>query len=455
GTDIGSTTTTVTNVAPAIGTLAATSVDENGVVHLTGSYSDVGTQDTHELTIDWGEGAPQTVAVSGGSFDITHQYLDDNPSGTPSDLYTIGVTLTDDDTGTDIGSTTTTVTNVAPAITVTSTNAPITDKAVEGEDVTLTLEFDDPGTLDVHTVTIDWDDSSGDQVMVLPVGQRTLTVDHAFQEGGIFTISVAVEDDDTGSDDAPTTAVVTGVRITEAGELQIIGTSEADTVEVELVGDDDDDDGLRRFRDFDPNEVSGILIVLGDGNDYAKISEGVHINSIVDGGVGADTLRGGGGDDILLGRQGEDWLYGNGGDDILIGGDGRDILFGNSDDDDDNEDYRQSASDLLTGSIFDANPTDDADPTVDFLDDIRALSEIAKEWTSGKLLTERADNVTGDNPQPGRLNDDSFLRLGETLFDDGDQDELVGNSWDDWLLPLGRDRVIHQFGDDDDGDDDD
>jgi hypothetical protein len=92
-------------------------VDENGVVHLTGTYTDQGTQDTHSLTINWGEGAPQTVALSGGSFDITHQYLDDNPTGTPSDQYTIGVTLTDDDTGSVTGSTTTTITNVAPLIT--------------------------------------------------------------------------------------------------------------------------------------------------------------------------------------------------------------------------------------------------------------------------------------------------------------------------------------------------
>jgi hypothetical protein len=63
-----STTATVTNVDPVVLTLAATSVLENGVVHLTGTYSDVGSQDTHQLTINWGEGAPQVVSVSGGSF---------------------------------------------------------------------------------------------------------------------------------------------------------------------------------------------------------------------------------------------------------------------------------------------------------------------------------------------------------------------------------------------------
>ena len=44
--------------------------------------------------------------VTGGRFrqlQRTHQYLDDNPTGTPSDVYTIDVTLTDDDTGSGIG----------------------------------------------------------------------------------------------------------------------------------------------------------------------------------------------------------------------------------------------------------------------------------------------------------------------------------------------------------------
>ena len=33
------------------------------------------------LAIDWGEGPVQIVSVSGGTFSVTHPYLDDNPSG--------------------------------------------------------------------------------------------------------------------------------------------------------------------------------------------------------------------------------------------------------------------------------------------------------------------------------------------------------------------------------------
>ena len=51
--------------APTAGPDSA-AVDEDGTVHLTGTYSDTGTQDTHTLTIDWGEGDTQTDTVTDG-----------------------------------------------------------------------------------------------------------------------------------------------------------------------------------------------------------------------------------------------------------------------------------------------------------------------------------------------------------------------------------------------------
>src|SRR2546426_2763388 len=97
---------------------------------------------------------PSLVYLGGGnwSFSATHQYLDDNPSGTASDTYTISVSVTDDDTGTDSGSTSVTVNNVAPTITSLSSPASIN----ESDTLTLTGTFHDPGTLDMHTLVIDW-----------------------------------------------------------------------------------------------------------------------------------------------------------------------------------------------------------------------------------------------------------------------------------------------------------
>ena len=56
GEGTGSTTLTVTNVAPVLGEMAATSVDENGTTHLTGTITDPGALDTFTLVVNWGDG---------------------------------------------------------------------------------------------------------------------------------------------------------------------------------------------------------------------------------------------------------------------------------------------------------------------------------------------------------------------------------------------------------------
>ena len=47
------------------------------------------------------------------TFDVTHQYLDDNPSGTASDVYSVQLTLSDGDGGEDQETVAATVTNAA------------------------------------------------------------------------------------------------------------------------------------------------------------------------------------------------------------------------------------------------------------------------------------------------------------------------------------------------------
>merc|ERR1711964_896489 len=118
GTSSSSTTVTVNNVAPVLGSLAATTINENGTTTLTGTITDPGTLDTFTLDVNWDDSASPTnveqVTFAAGttSFTLTHQYLDDNPTATASDARTIGLTITDDDTGTSSDSTTVTVNNV-------------------------------------------------------------------------------------------------------------------------------------------------------------------------------------------------------------------------------------------------------------------------------------------------------------------------------------------------------
>jgi PKD domain len=94
------------NVAPSLSNVAVTSpVFSNQTASLTGDMSDVGTQDTFTLVVDWGDGSPMgTFNYDAGTtaFNVSHSY---QITGT----HTIGLTLRDDDTGTTMTSTNITV----------------------------------------------------------------------------------------------------------------------------------------------------------------------------------------------------------------------------------------------------------------------------------------------------------------------------------------------------------
>src|SRR5205823_10200854 len=103
GIGTGSTGVTVNNVAPSNVSLStsAAAINENDSVTLTGTFDDPGTLDTHTVVITWGPGeGSSTLTLGAGvtTFTASHPYLDDNPTGTPSDFYAISVTVTDDDT---------------------------------------------------------------------------------------------------------------------------------------------------------------------------------------------------------------------------------------------------------------------------------------------------------------------------------------------------------------------
>jgi hypothetical protein len=200
----------IANNSPTLGSLAATSVNENGTVNLTGTYSDADGSDTHELTINWGEGSPQLVALSAGTFDITHQYLDDNPTGTAADIYTIGVTLTDNNAGTDAGSATTTITNVAPSL-----DSLAATSVDENGTVHLTGTYSDAGTQDTHELDIDWGEGSPE---IVAVSGGTFDITHQYLDDNptgtaadVYTIDVILTDDDLGSDTGGTTTTISNV----------------------------------------------------------------------------------------------------------------------------------------------------------------------------------------------------------------------------------------------------
>ena len=100
GVGTASASLTVNNVAPEILSLSINSPIQVGqTATLSGSFTDVGPQDTHQLDIDWdGDGTyDQTVAVANGSFAIAHTYA-------AAGNFNVGARLRDDDTGSDTAS---------------------------------------------------------------------------------------------------------------------------------------------------------------------------------------------------------------------------------------------------------------------------------------------------------------------------------------------------------------
>jgi hypothetical protein len=190
------------NVPPVI-TATGSVISENGVATVSGTISDPGTEDTFTVVIDWGEGSPQTYYYGSGttSYSETHQYLDDNPSGTASDIYSVSVTVTDDYLGVGTASTTVTVNNVDPIASIDQ----ITDDvgyeigvdvpyALVGLAIDLSGSFTDVGTQDTHTASLNWGDGTVDDATGTTAGS------HVYTSPGTYAIELTVTDDDNGTD---------------------------------------------------------------------------------------------------------------------------------------------------------------------------------------------------------------------------------------------------------------
>ena len=199
---------TVNNVAPSAPVLNLTPLAllENQSVTLNGSFTDPGALDPHQVEINWGDGSPNTVlnlAAAIFTFSAGHQYFDDNPTSTPSDRNTVTVTVLDDDGGAGVSTNSVNVFNVAPSqLTLGLSANPIT----ENDSVTLNGSFADPGTLDPHTVVINWADGSPNTTLNLAAGVLAFSASHSYPDDNPTgtasdgrNIAVTVSDDDGGS----------------------------------------------------------------------------------------------------------------------------------------------------------------------------------------------------------------------------------------------------------------
>jgi len=180
------------NAAPELILNTVFGIDENGTVTLSGTILDPSTADTFMLDIDWGDTlSPDNMetysfgasATGSQPFTLTHQYLDDNPTGTGRDRYTINATVRDNSGESDSDSETFLVTNVRPVLSL----DPI-DGVDGGGMATLTGTIVDPGTLDTFTLWLDWGDPQSPdnfETYNFPAsatGTQTFSLPHQYSE---------------------------------------------------------------------------------------------------------------------------------------------------------------------------------------------------------------------------------------------------------------------------------
>jgi hypothetical protein len=156
------------------------------------------------------------------------------------------------------------------------------------------------------------------------------------------------------------------------------------------------------------------------GSDDIEVDDGIHLSAWLFGGIdGNNRLKGGGGNDVLIGGYGNDTLNGGGGRDLLIGDGGVDQLQGNGGDD------------IMIGGYCAFGGEGWVDET--------AVAAIMAEWTSSHDYAARVNDLVNG----GGLNGGNTLTPGVTVYDDGSANVLNGGAGRDLFFAGLLDQVRH------------
>ncbi|MEW6536579.1 MAG: PKD domain-containing protein, partial [Candidatus Auribacterota bacterium] len=157
-------------------------VTEGDSVSFQAAITDGSGSETYTYFWDFGDGDNDTGSLSAG-----HVYADNGQ-------YTVTVTVTDTASSA-VGEDflTVTVQNAPPSLVVDPDF-----EVFEGDIVELvSTTYTDPGTADTHIASIDWDDGSTAQ---FPAGGGQISLNHAYLNYGVYTVSLGITDDDGGND---------------------------------------------------------------------------------------------------------------------------------------------------------------------------------------------------------------------------------------------------------------
>jgi hypothetical protein len=188
-------TTPPTNQAPTLDPIPDQDVAEGSLLEFAtiAADPDVGQTLTYSLI-----GAPAGAVIDPATGVFAWTPADDDPTATPSDVYTAVVRVTDDAATPASAERTVKITvhNVAPKIGA-LTSFPSAPVPI-GTAALFAAPFTDPGSGDLFSGTIDWGDGATTAADIVPF--VSMSGSHVYTVPGVYAVKLALADDDGGSD---------------------------------------------------------------------------------------------------------------------------------------------------------------------------------------------------------------------------------------------------------------
>ncbi len=238
---------TILNVAPNVYAGEDKTIDEGATISFSGNFTDPGWLDTHTIEWDFGDGN-----TASGTLTPVHAYGDDG-------VFTVVLTITDDDGGVGYDNLTVTVKNVAPSI------EPFGPFIVdEGSPLNITATCSDPGSDDLKFIweleygptvtTIYYNDGAGPDPYPSSLGAFPFNasdlVSYTYGDDGVYSLTLTIVDDDNGTNTFTTTITVNNLapHIEPFGPLTV---DESSPFNITAISSDPGSDDLKFTWEFE------------------------------------------------------------------------------------------------------------------------------------------------------------------------------------------------------------